>query len=99
MRFQKGNPGGPGRPPKPVEDARQSVLLRLFNEAAEEAVVKAQLREAKKGDTAAATWLWDRKYGKVRGHIEQSGIVRYIVEYADPSPPDQTTPGAAPDPT
>ena len=62
-----------GRPPKVVEDAQQSVLLRLFDEKAEEEVVKNLLSIAKrKGSLAAsaaisaATWLWDRKYCNVK---------------------------------
>lgn len=84
MAFQKGQSGNPaGRPPKPVEDAKQSVLLRLFDEAAEEGVVKAQIRRAKGGDTTAATWLWDRKYGKVKEQVEQSGGLTIRVVYAN----------------
>lgn len=89
MPFQPGNPGGPGRPPKVVEDAKQSVLLKLFDEKAETRVVKAMIGRAASGDVAAATWLWDRKYGKVREHVEQSGGLTIRVEYAtsDPDPP------------
>jgi hypothetical protein len=81
MPFKPGQPGGPGRPPKPVEDAKQSVLLRLFDEKAEAAVVQAQIKEAKKGDTTAATWLWDRKYGKVKELIDHGGDVLIRVRY------------------
>lgn len=87
-RFQPGNPGGPGRPPKAVEDAKQSVLARLFDEKAEEGVVRAVIRKAKQGDVAAATWLWDRKYGKVKDQVEQSGGLTIRVEYADPDAPE-----------
>jgi hypothetical protein len=45
----------------------------LFDEKAERAVVMAVIRQAKKGDVTAATWLWDRKYGKVKDRVEQSG--------------------------
>lgn len=84
MAFQKGQSGNPkGRPPKVVEDAKQSVLARLFDEAAEIAVVRAQIQRAKKGDTIAATWLWDRKYGKVKDQVEQSGGLTITVVYAD----------------
>jgi hypothetical protein len=92
MPFQKGHPGGPGRPPKPVEDAKQSVLLRLFDEKAEEAVIKAQLTQARKGDTTAATWLWDRKYGKVKDVQEQSGELTIRIVYDNPNPDTPETP-------
>lgn len=83
-RFQPGQSGNPsGRPPKPVEEARQSVLLRLFDEQAEIAVVKAQITKAKRGDTVAATWLWDRKYGKVKEQVENSGSIHILVTYDD----------------
>jgi hypothetical protein len=82
-KFQPGNPGGPGRPPKIVEEAKQSVLLRLFDEAAEIMVVKGQIKEAKKGNSVAATWLWDRKYGKVKDVQEHSGGLTVRVVYVD----------------
>jgi hypothetical protein len=90
MPFQKGNPGGPGRPPKAVEDAKQSVLLELFDEGTERAIVANMIANAKRkgvlaapSATAAATWLWDRKYGKVKDQIEQSGGLTIRVVYAD----------------
>lgn len=82
MPFQKGNPGGPGRPPKIVEDAKQSVLLRLFDEKAEEAVVRAQINEAKSGSTVAATWLWERKFGKIKEALDHTGDITITVRYA-----------------
>ena len=82
-KFQQGNPGGPGRPPKIVEEAKQSVLLRLFDESAEIMVVKGQIKEAKKGNSVAATWLWDRKYGKVKDVQEHSGGLTVRVVYVD----------------
>lgn len=85
MPFVKGQSGNPkGRPPKPVEEARLSVLARLFDEATEEAIVKAQIRKAKQGDTNSATWLWDRKYGKVKEQVESSGGLTIKVVYANP---------------
>lgn len=89
MPFIKGQSGNPnGRPPKIVEDAQHSVLNEIFNETEERAVVKAQVRQAKKGDTTAATWLWDRKYGKLKDRVAQSGelVIRY--EYVDPDTDD-----------
>jgi hypothetical protein len=78
MTFKKGGPPGPGRPKKIIEDATQSLLLELFDDKAEAKVIKAQIREAEKGSTFAATWLWDRKYGKVKDHIDHEMIVRVV---------------------
>lgn len=79
MPFQKGQSGNPkGRPRRVVEDAKQSVLTTLFDEAAERDVVKAMIEGAKRRDVAAATWLWDRKYGKVKEKVEHSGGVEHF---------------------
>lgn len=89
MTFKKGQSGNPaGRPPKAVEDAKQSVLLRLFNEQAEIDVVQAQINVAKSGDTGAATWLWDRKYGKVKDVVEQHIRQQVVVDIDGSSEPD-----------
>lgn len=99
-KFQPGNPGGPGRPPKALEDAQQSVLLELFDEAAERAIVKNMIANAKRpgvaaapSATTAATWLWDRKYGKVKEQVEHSGSIA-VKGYASVSPDDWDAPTA-----
>lgn len=99
MPFQPGQSGNPtGRPPKVVEDAQRSVLLELFDEKAEREIVATMISNAKrKGVVAAnsaisaATWLWDRKYGKVKDHVEQSGGLTIKVVYANPTDPAETT--------
>lgn len=100
MPFQKGQSGNPaGRPPKIVEDAKQSVLLELFNEKEERAIVANMIANAKRkgvlaapSATAAATWLWDRKYGKVKDQIEHSGSIDlkgYTTKEASPDAWDE----------
>jgi hypothetical protein len=94
MAFEKGNPGGPGRPPKAVEDAKQSVLFELFDEKAERAIVLNMVKLAKRSGAmqataaiSAATWLWDRKYGKVKEQMELSGSLA-VKGYVNVSPDD-----------
>lgn len=100
MPFHKGQSGNPaGRPPKAVEDAQRSVLRDLFDAAAERNVVMAQIREAEQGSTTAATWLWDRTYGKPKDAVTHDGTIRYIVEYTDPAAPAAPTPGPVDDPS
>lgn len=87
MPFKPGQSGNPlGRKPRAVEDAQKSVLFELFDEKAERAVILAQIRVAKKGDTTAATWLWDRKYGKVKDRVDQNTTLRIVIEDDDDSP-------------
>jgi hypothetical protein len=82
---------GAGRKPKPIEDAQQSVLLELFNETEERAVVLNMLSIAKRkgplnatSAISAATWLWDRKYGKPKDLQEHSGgLTIRIVDETD----------------
>ncbi len=101
MPFQKGWSGGPGRPPKAVENEARSVLLELFNEKEERAIVANMISNAKRkgvqaasSATSAATWLWDRKYGRVKEQVEQSGGLTIKVVYADPANSHVDTPDA-----
>lgn len=85
-----GRRSGTGRKPKIVESAEHSVLLEIFDAEAERQVVAAQIRIAVTGgmgSTAAATWLWDRKYGKVKDQVEQSGDIIIRVKYDENTEP------------
>jgi len=95
MPFEKGHPPMGGRPPKPVEDATRSVLLELFDEAAERAIVENMIANAKRKGVQAAdssikasTWLWDRKYGKPKEFVEHSGGIEVRKGYTIVSPDD-----------
>lgn len=98
-RKDNGGPRpGAGRPPKAVEDAARSVLLELFDEKAERAIVANMIANARRQGMAsassainAATWLWDRKYGKVKEQIEHSGSID-TKGYTSVSPDDWDDP-------
>jgi hypothetical protein len=73
---------GAGRKPKVVEDRTQSILAEIFNEDAERKVVRAMITAATRDrSVAAATWLYDRKFGKVKEQVEQSGGLTVRFEY------------------
>ena len=64
---------GAGRKRKIVEDATQSLLLELFDRDAESRIVLNMIAIASDRDKSAvqaATWLWDRVYGKVTEKTE-----------------------------
>jgi hypothetical protein len=85
---------GAGRKPKVVEDAQQSILLAEFNADEERLAVRAVITRAKRGDVAAFKELMDRKYGKVKEHVEQVGemIIRYEYVDTDTNDPETDTP-------
>jgi hypothetical protein len=102
-RKDNGGPRpGAGRPPKIVEDAQHSVLLDLFDWQAERDIVLNMIANAKRkglpaapSAISAATWLWDRKYGKVKDQIEHSGGID-IKGYTHVSPDDWDEPTTDP---
>lgn len=80
MPFQPGQSGNPsGRPPRIVEQAQRDLLLKLYDEKAETAVIRNMIAKAKSRNdsqaVAAATWLDERKYGKLKERLEHSGHV------------------------
>ena len=86
MPFTKGQTGGPGRPKKVVEQLDRAILLELYDEAAERLVILNMITTASmpgKQSVSAATWLDERKHGKVTEKVEQSGGLTIKVEYAD----------------
>jgi hypothetical protein len=55
--FQKGNPGGPGRPKREVERAYLDATLASVSPSDWQKVVAKALQDAKNGDAAARAWL------------------------------------------
>lgn len=60
-RFKKGNPGGPGRPPRQVEVAKELGYLGATLDAVSEddwvAIVEKAVEQAIEGDGRARDWL------------------------------------------
>jgi hypothetical protein len=88
---------GAGRKPKPVEDAGRAMLLELYAGEAERGVIVNMIAIASsdsKQAVSAASWLDERKYGKVKDKVEHDGGLTIKVEYANP---DSDTPEAPPE--
>ena len=63
-RFLPGNPGGPGNPyPRQVAALRNSILQAVTPKDIEE-IIKAQIAQAKQGDTVAAKFILERVLGR-----------------------------------
>lgn len=84
-RFQPGQSGNPkGRAPRVVEDARLSVVARLFDEKAEEKAILAMIAAVcENSDVAAFKALMERKHGRVKDVVEEKSEVTVRVVYAD----------------
>lgn len=97
MTFKKGQSGNPkGRSPRPVEVKEHARFRKHFGPSAEADVVKAVIAAAKEGNLQAATWLWERKYGKPSDQPQPSRPTTIRVEYGDHQP---AVPPALPAPT
>jgi hypothetical protein len=63
-RFAKGNPGGPGNPLARQVNVIRSALLNALTPADVEAIIKAMIAKAKKGQLGYIKELFDRSIGK-----------------------------------
>ena len=91
-KFQKGNPGGPGRPKKSVEEKylkkiSSSVTLTEWRE-----IIKRAVYQAQRGDARARQWLSDYLVGKpVQGmdlNLESDNrlLIEYVNDWRDNTP-------------
>ena len=82
-KFKRGNPGGPGRPPKSRERAYLDATMSACPVEAWKAVVKRAVADARKGNAVARRWLSDILIGRdpvaltdllgdLRGEIEEA---------------------------
>ncbi|HVD00487.1 MAG TPA: hypothetical protein VNG93_04995 [Candidatus Dormibacteraeota bacterium] len=65
-RFRRGNPGGPGRPRRAVEDDYLRALTEECPPEAWREIVRQAVADAKAGDAKARGWLADHLIGQVR---------------------------------
>lgn len=101
MRFPKGQSGNPkGRPPK-NEEMRSALRRALKEDGGKDAIARAIVREAAKGNVEAVKFVFDRIDGKVKDVVEsqQTGevIVRVIRDRAGGTAPLRPPPGTEAD--
>lgn len=96
-QFEKGHklaPGGAregaGRKPDVVKQSLADLMDSTITLADRRAILKAVVEQAKLGDVRAATFIFDRLYGKPKETIEMSGsddnTRPIIVNIAPPQP-------------
>ena len=63
-RFLPGNPGGPGNPYRRQVAALRNSILQAVTPKDIEEIIKAQIAQAKQGDTVAAKFILERVLGR-----------------------------------
>lgn len=74
MGFKKGNPGGPGRPKRSVEEKYLKKIQTSITLTEWRDIVKRAIADAKKGDSKARQWLADYLVGKPKQGLEVDTI-------------------------
>lgn len=69
-QFTKGNPGGPGRPRREVEARNLQLFWATVSDEDWQAVVAAMIKQAKRGNVAAAQWLGNYHMGKPQDSVD-----------------------------
>lgn len=68
-KFAKGNPGGPGRPPKEREVKFYDITLSAVSLDDWKLIVKKAVDQAKRGDGVARKWLADYLIGEPEKNV------------------------------
>ena len=84
-RFEKGNPGGPGRPPLSAEQKRVKALTARLKSKDFLDIIDKVIYLAKRGERWAVELLFKYQIGlpKQSIDIEHDGVIRFLVDYAD----------------
>lgn len=69
--FKPGNPGGPGRPKRTTEEAYLKKMFEVVTMDDWEAITRRAVADAKRGDSAARTWLTHYLIGDKPQRTEQ----------------------------
>ena len=88
-RFLPGNSSSPGRPPRAVEDDFLLLIDSAVSSDDWRAIIAKANQQAQRGDHRAREWLADRRFGKARERVEQSGglgVLIYDVEKTNTNP-------------
>ena len=89
-RFIPGESGHPsGRKPRAVEDDFLALIDSAVSSDDWREIIGKANQQAKRGDHRAREWLADRRFGKARERVEQSGglgVLIYDVEKTNTNP-------------
>ena len=80
--FEKGNPGGPGRPKRTTEERFLGLLVSCVTDEDWKKITGKAAEQARRGDDRARKWLTDYLIGQpvVRESDEKREIDRVILE-------------------
>jgi hypothetical protein len=80
-RFGKGNPGGPGRPKRSIEQQYLDAAIGVVSITAWKAIIRKAVKQAKQGDFRGREWLGNLMMG--RDPILAQKLAAEIREYLD----------------
>ena len=79
-RFTKGNPGGPGRPPKEREQRYYEIAMNTVTFKDWKEIIKRAVNDAKRGDSTARKWLSDYLAPQTQLHKVDASIGYEVFE-------------------
>lgn len=72
-RFTPGHPGGPGRPPRAIEDEYLRAMASVVDAEAWESIIKKATEQAINGDSKARTFLASYLLGQPIARVADEG--------------------------
>lgn len=100
-RFAKGNPGGPGRKPRVIEEGYLDLFCESVPPARAKKIIEKAASQAEHGDAKAREWLFNYLAGKPADKIQVSGAggsaFRVVIDIADTGTGDSGLPSGTED--